>query len=268
MNILEEIIENKKGEVARRKELYPLPLLKESIHYTAPTVSLKEYLLRPDKNGIIAEFKRRSPSKGNINKYAKVEEVTLGYMSGGASALSVLTDADYFGGSNKDLSEARKYNYCPVLRKDFVVDSYQLKEARSIGADAILLIANALEKSHLDELAQEATELGLEVLFEIHSAKELEKTPGSEVIFGINNRNLETFEVSLQNSIDLLPLLPNSAVKVAESGIHSAQDVMLLKSHGFNGFLIGERFMKTPNPGKSCRLFIDEINALKQKQNA
>jgi indole-3-glycerol phosphate synthase len=260
MNILEKIVAQKRIEVGERKSLIPTALLEKSIYFNSPTVSLKSYLLRKDKTGIIAEFKRKSPSKGNINKYAKVDEVTLGYMQSGASALSVLTDEQFFGGSDNDLKQARKLNYCPILRKDFIIDEYQIIEARSIGADAILLIASVLSKEEIIRFSGLAKKLSLEVLLEIHNEKELEKIPNEEVLIGVNNRNLETFEVSLQNSIDLFPKLPNSVVKVAESGIKTPEDIALLKRVGYNGFLIGEEFMKTPNPSKACRTFIDAIH--------
>ena len=259
MNILEKIVAQKRIEVAERKALIPIALLEKSIYFNSPTVSLKSYLLREDKSGIIAEFKRKSPSKGNINKYAKVDEVTLGYMQSGASALSVLTDEQFFGGSDNDLKKARKLNYCPILRKDFIIDEYQIIEARSIGADAILLIASVLSKEEIIRFSNLAKKLSLEVLLEVHNEKELDKIPNEEVLVGVNNRNLETFEVSLQNSIDLFPKLPNSVVKVAESGIKTPEDIALLKSFGYNGFLIGEQFMKTPNPSSACRVFIDAI---------
>ena len=168
-NILDQIVAHKREEVAKRKEIYPVKLLEQSIYFNTPTVSLSKYLRRPDKLGIIAEFKRRSPSKGDINPYASVEEVSIGYMQAGASALSVLTDTHFFGGKNEDLTEARKFNYCPILRKDFVIDEYQIIEARSIGADAILLIAACLEKAEIKSLAALAQSLGLEVLIEIHN---------------------------------------------------------------------------------------------------
>lgn len=263
MNILDKILADKKEYISHRKTLYPEAFLKESIHFHSPTVSLKEYLLREDKSGVIAEFKRKSPSKGDINPYANVEEVTIGYMQSGASALSVLTDNKFFGGSDDDLRLARKLNYCPILRKEFVLDPYQIFEARSIGADAILLIANALEKQEIEDLAQLAVELGLEVLVELHHERELEKIPAADVLIGVNNRDLETFKVSLQNSIDLFPLLPAKAVKVAESGIHHPEDIARLRATGFNGFLIGERFMATSNPGKACRNFIESIPQIK-----
>jgi len=259
MNILDKIIATKRDFLAHQKSIVPEALLKESNHFSAPTVSLKQYLLREDKSGIIAEFKRKSPSKGDINPYAKVEDITIGYMQSGASALSVLTDSEFFGGSDEDLRMARKLNYCPILRKEFVIDAYQIAEARSIGADAILLIANVLEKNEIEDLAAQAIYLGLEVLLELHHESELEKLPSLDVLIGVNNRNLETFEVSLQNCINLYPQLPKAAIKVAESGIHHPEDVAMLKKVGFNGFLIGERFMAAANPSKACRSFIESI---------
>ena len=266
MNILEKIVAQKRIEVVERQALIPIALLEKSIYFNSPTVSLKSYLLREDKSGIIAEFKRKSPSKGNINKYAKVDEVTLGYMQSGASALSVLTDEQFFGGSDNDLKKARKLNYCPILRKDFIIDEYQIIEARSIGADAILLIASVLSKEEIIRFSNLAKKLSLEVLLEIHNEKELENIPNEEVLIGVNNRNLETFEVSLQNSIDLFSQLPNSVVKVAESGIKTPDDIALLKKVGYNGFLIGEQFMKTPSPSKACRAFIDVIQDQEKKE--
>jgi len=266
MNILEKIVAQKRIEVVERQALIPIALLEKSIYFNSPTVSLKSYLLREDKSGIIAEFKRKSPSKGNINKYAKVDEVTLGYMQSGASALSVLTDEQFFGGSDNDLKKARKLNYCPILRKDFIIDEYQIIEARSIGADAILLIASVLSKEEIIRFSNLAKKLSLEVLLEVHNEKELEKIPNEEVLIGVNNRNLETFEVSLQNSIDLFSQLPNSVVKVAESGIKTPDDIALLKKVGYNGFLIGEQFMKTPSPSKACRAFIDAIQDQEKKE--
>ncbi|MFT7612305.1 MAG: indole-3-glycerol phosphate synthase [Parvicellaceae bacterium] len=269
MNILDKIIDSKRSYVSHQKTVVPEALLKESFRYNAPTVSLKEYLLREDKSGIIAEFKRKSPSKGDINPYAKIEDITIGYMQSGASALSVLTDLDFFGGSDADLITARKLNFCPILRKDFVVDSYQIIEARSIGADAILLMASVLEKNEIEELSAQAISLGLEVLLEIHNENELDKLPSSDVIMGINARDLSTFTVNLQNCVDLFPLLPEASIKVAESGIHHPADVAMLREIGFNGFLIGERFMATSNPSKACRNFIEAIpNHKSQAQNA
>jgi indole-3-glycerol phosphate synthase len=259
MNILSEIIENKKIEVEEKKSLYPVKLLEKSIYFNTNPVSLKKYLLRRDKNGIIAEFKTKSPSKGAINPYANIEKISIEYMQAGASALSVLTDEKYFGGNTKNLTKARKYNYCPILQKDFFIDEYQIVEAKSIGADAILLIASALPKAKLESMAKLAKSLGLEVLFEVHNENELDLINEHIEIVGVNNRNLETFETDINQSIKLSSIIPNNLVKVSESGIHEVCDIIKLKSYGYNGFLIGENFMKTANPGKTCKEFIKRI---------
>ncbi len=259
MNILEKIIAHKKKEVAEKKAIYPVKLLEKSIYYETPVASLSKYIQREDKSGIIAEFKRLSPSKGDINPYASVERVSIGYMQAGASALSVLTDTEFFGGRNEDLTEARKFNFCPILRKDFIIDEYQLVEARSIGADAILLIAECLGKKQLAQLAKSARGLGLEVLMEIHSGEQLDKyTPEVDVI-GVNNRNLEDFTVSIQHSLELAGSLPKEVVRVSESGLDDPNAVVELKRAGFQGFLIGEYFMRQAEPGKACREFIRRI---------
>jgi len=259
MTILEKITNHKRTEIAEKKALYPTKLLEQSIYFNTPAVSLKKYLLRPDKSGIIAEFKRHSPSKGDINPYAKVEEVSIGYMQAGASALSVLTDKKFFKGSNTDLTEARKFNFCPILRKDFVVDEYQIIEAKSIGADAILLIAECLEKAAIAHFAKLAKSLGLEVLMEVHSKDQLTKISPDLDLIGVNNRNLATFEVSTQTSVDLFDHIPADFVRISESGISNPQTILDLKAVGYQGFLIGERFMATPNPGRACREFIAKM---------
>lgn len=259
MNILEEIIAQKTIEVKERKELYPVKLLEKSLFFPTKTISLKQYLLRPDKSGIIAEFKRKSPSRGIINAYASVEDVTIGYMQAGASALSVLTDEKYFGGKNEDVVKARKVNFCPILRKEFIVDEYQIVEAKSIGADAVLLIAACLEASQIDKLARFAKSFGLEVLLELHGEEEFDKlTPEIELV-GINNRNLKTFVVDTEQSKRFAAKIPNNFVKVAESGIDSPEVVKDFKVHGFNGFLMGEHFMKTSDPAKACHEFIKQL---------
>ena len=268
MNILEKIVAHKREEVASRKELYPVPLLERSIFFKSPTVSLRQYLLRSDKQGLIAEFKRKSPSKGHINRFAKVQDVSLGYMQAGASALSVLTDEHYFGGGSKDLEEARKFNYCPILRKDFVIDEYQIIEARSIGADAILLIAEVLSKEEVAILAGVAAGLGLEVLMEVHSEAQLDKVCDAVTAVGVNNRNLETFQVDLDTSRRLASLIPGDKVKVSESGIHSAADAADLRTYGYNGFLIGEQFMKTSDPKAACVKFLRELAELEAGRTA
>ncbi len=260
MNILDEILKEKRIEVDERKELFPVKLLEKSIYFDTPVVSMKEYLQRDGASGIIAEFKRKSPSKGDINKYADLEEVTRGYMQAGASALSVLTDKKYFGGENKDLTIVRKFNFCPVLRKDFIIDEYQVFEAKSIGADVILLIAEALGKEDVKNLASVAKSLGMEVLLEVHSRDQLSKLNDNIDLVGINNRNLKTFEVSIENSKAISKYLPKGFMKISESGINEPEDVMELRNYGFSGFLIGERFMKTPHPAQACKSFIDGLN--------
>ena len=259
MNILEKIMAHKAQEVEKRKALYPVKLLEQSIFFNTPVASLSKYITRPDKSGIIAEFKRRSPSKGDIKPYASVERVSIGYMQAGASALSVLTDQHFFGGSNEDLKEARKFNFCPILRKDFILDEYQIVEARSIGADEILLIAECLEKDRLAQLATTAKNLGLEVLLEIHSAAQLDKIPADIQLIGVNNRNLENFTVSLATSLDLISQLPSDVVKVSESGLNDPNAVVELKKAGYQGFLIGEYFMRHAEPGMACRTFVQRI---------
>ena len=262
MHILDKIIAHKRQEVVRRKQLFPAALLEQSIYFDTPVVSLREYLLRSDKSGIIAEFKRHSPSQGDINPYAKVEPTTIGYMQAGASALSVLTDERFFKGKNADLTEARKFNYCPVLRKDFVVDEYQLIEAKSIGADAILLIAEVLSADEVRRFTRTARQLGLEVLMELHSAAQLDKyTEGIDIV-GVNNRNLETFEVSIRTSLDLIERLPAAPVKISESGISDPQIILELREAGYRGFLIGEHFMRQAQPHRACAEFIRRIRSL------
>jgi len=263
-NIIQKIVDYKQKEVAANKERYPTKLLEETIYFQTPTVSLSDYLLRKDKSGIIAEFKRKSPSKGDINPYASIEEVTIGYMQAGASALSVLTDTHFFGGKNADLTQARKYNFCPILRKDFIIDEYQIIEAKSIGADAILLIAACLEKKQLDTLAQFAKSLGLEVLIELHGVDELSKLSAHADVVGVNNRDLKTFQVSIEHSIELFPKLPKDMVKISESGINDPNAVVQLRRAGFQGFLIGEYFMKNDHPEHKCREFIQRIQRMEE----
>ena len=263
MNVLDQIIAQKQKEVTERKSLYPIKLLERSTFFASPTVSFKKYLLREDKVGIIAEFKRKSPSKGMINKYADVERTSIGYMQAGASALSVLTDSEFFGGKNEDLTTARKFNYCPILRKDFVIDEYQIVEAKSIGADVVLLLANVLNASQIKQFAKFARSLGLEVLLEIRDKKELNSVNEFIDAVGVNNRDLKDFTVNISQSFDLVNLIPSDFVKVSESGIDSAKTIVDLKEVGFNGFLMGETFMKNSRPEIACANFIKEVSALK-----
>ncbi len=263
MNILEKIVEHKRREVTSRKELYPVKLLEKSIYFETPVVSLRKYLKRKDKVGIIAEIKRRSPSEGDINPYINVENLSIGYMQAGASALSVLTDKEFFGGTAEDLRTARKFNFCPILRKDFIVDEYQLVEAKSIGADAVLLIAAVLEPDNLLKLSQTAGTLGLEVLMEVHSGSELDTHLNDHVhVVGVNNRNLEDFSVSIDTSLELASKIPVDAVKVSESGISSPESIVQLKAAGYDGFLVGTHFMRHAVPQQACAELIGGVNKL------
>lgn len=263
-NILQTIFTHKRKEVEERKSLYPEKLLERSIYFNTEPLSLKKYLLRSDLSGIIAEFKRRSPSRGDINPYADPETVTIGYMQGGASALSVLTDDSFFGGSNNDLMIARKFNFCPILRKDFIFDRYQVVEAKSIGADAILLIAAMLDQTEIAMLTDLAQTLGMEVLLEIHEREELDKIPNDQVLIGVNNRNLKSMQTQLETAFDLMPFLPVEAVKVAESGISNPNTIKELKAIGYQGFLIGEHFMSHHRPPQACRKMVHALKTTPQ----
>jgi indole-3-glycerol phosphate synthase len=265
-DILAKIVDRKILEVKERRELYPVKLLEKSIFFPSRIVSLKKYLSREDKSGIIAEFKRKSPSKGIINEHVSIERTSIGYMQAGASALSVLTDREFFGGSSEDLSNARKFNFCPILRKDFIVDPYQIIEAKSIGADAILLIAAALTPEKTQELARFARqETGMEVLMEVHNQQELSSHLNDYIdIVGVNNRDLKTFEVNINTSIALADAIPDALVKISESGISKPESVLQLKKHGYEGFLIGEYFMSHNLPGAACADFIQRLKYLEQ----
>ncbi len=260
MQILEEIIAYKRKQVEEQKGLFPTKLLEKSIFFETPTVSLTKYLLREDRWGIIAEIKRKSPSQGIINDNVSIERISIGYMQAGASALSILTDHKYFGGNNQDLTDARTFNFCPILRKDFTVDEYQIIEAKSIGADAILLIAAALSPNEVKKLAAFAHSLDLEVLLEVHNAEELSSHYTPEVqLVGVNNRNLQTFEVSVETSRALAESLPPETVKISESGIFDVDVIKELKSLGYHGFLIGQNFMMHDRPELKCRNFIAQL---------
>ncbi|MEQ8626884.1 indole-3-glycerol phosphate synthase TrpC [Ekhidna sp.] len=261
MDILAEIVANKRKEVASSKELYPVKLLEQSIYFEGQPVSLKKYLQRPDKSGIIAEIKRKSPSKGNINKHVSVERTSIGYMQAGASGLSVLTDKKYFGGSSEDLKVARSFNFCPILRKDFMIDEYQVIEAKSLGADVILLIAAVLDKKEIEKLGSLAQSLGMEVLLEVHNEKELTNSVTDKVdLIGVNNRDLKTFTTNVQISKDLAEKIPGGFIKVSESGLSKPETVLELKEYGFEGFLIGETFMQTGRPEKAAKEFIRQLS--------
>jgi indole-3-glycerol phosphate synthase len=260
MNILDKIIETKKLEVANQKKVTSVEQLKKYPGFTRKCNSLKTNLLKKNTSGIIAEFKQKSPSKGEINFNVKVEDVTQGYVNAGASCLSVLTDYEYFGGTLANLAKAREFNpEIPILRKDFMIDEYQLLEAKAYGADVILLIAACLSKEKALQLAKKAKDLGLEVLMEIHNADELEIVNDLVDMIGVNNRNLKTFDVNVETSVELSKLIPSKFVKISESGLAGAAEIRYLRKHGFKGFLIGETFMKTENPGETCKKFISEL---------
>ena len=259
MTILDEIIEYKKKEVESCKSLVSIDELKTYDGFKRETLSLKSFLTAKDKTGIIAEFKRQSPSKGIINDKVKVEDVTTGYAQAGASALSVLTDFNFFGGAVDDLLKARAVNNIPILRKDFTVDDYQIYEARAIGADAILLIAACLTPEEVKHFTELAHSLQLEVLLELHAEEELEYVFEGIDVVGVNNRNLKTFEVNLEHSIALAKQLPKEMVRISESGISTVENIQYLKNEGFQGFLIGENFMKTDAPGMAFKEFVNQL---------
>jgi len=261
MNILEKIIETKKVEVARQKKAIPAAHLKKYPGYGRKCNALKAALLKHNSTGIIAEFKQKSPSKGEINFSVKVEKVTKGYADAGAAGLSVLTDYEYFGGTLANLAKAREANpEIPVLRKDFMIDTYQILEAKAFGADVILLIAACLEKEQAETLAKKAKSLGMEVLMEVHDSEELKMVNNFVDIVGVNNRNLKTFEVDVETSVKLAKLIPERFVKISESGLAGAETIHYLRKNGFKGFLMGETFMKTDNPGEACKKLITELS--------
>lgn len=260
MTILDKILENKKMEINRLIKSVTLGDLEGSSLFERKVVSLSGSIIDKSKTGIIAEFKRKSPSKGIINSFSTVEEVTLGYCNGGASGLSVLTDSQFFGGSNEDLISARRKSALPILRKDFIIDEYQVIESKSIGADAILLIAAALNNSEILKLSRLAGSLGMEVLLEIHEESELEKINQYINIIGVNNRNLKTFEVNTVDSEMLAEKISSAFIKISESGISSSQMIRKLKAAGYDGFLIGEKFMSTADPVKAFFDFVKDLN--------
>ena len=257
MNILDKIIEQKKIEVADSKKKVSLKELKDAELFTCKTISLKE--LVKSGSGIIAEFKRKSPSKGVINVKADVLEVAKSYEKFGASGISILTDHQFFGGKLEDILKVRNEISIPILRKDFMIDEYQFYEAKANGADVILLIASCLSPNQVHEFTQLSHELGLEILLEIHTEEDLSYFNKNIDLVGINNRNLKDFKVDLQHSVNLKNLLPKETLSIAESGIYSIEDFKFLKEKGFDGFLMGEYFMRNENPGIAFDEFINTI---------
>lgn len=262
MNILDTIVERKRTEVAERKQRKPLEVIKADALYTRKTISLVDGLSRPYASGIIAEFKRKSPSKGIINDRVDPVEVTKAYQAAGASAVSILTDAYFFGGHDQDVVRARQVLDIPILRKEFIIDEYQVHEAKALGADLILLIAACLSKEEVVRFSTLARSLGLEVLLELHDEDELEHVCATVDLVGINNRSLKTFDVNIARSLRMAGQLPKDKLKVAESGIDDPAQVKLFRENGYSAFLIGENFMKTNDPGMALHEFRNQIELL------
>ena len=256
--ILDEIVAQKRVEILEKQKIQSIEDFKNSENFNLPIKSSKASILDESKSGIIAEFKRKSPSKGFINKDANVKEVVAGYEKFGASVVSVLTDEQFFGGSFDDLIDAKNVLNIPILRKDFIVDEYQVYETKAIGADLMLLIAECLTKDEVYNLAKTAKKIGLEVLLELHSEDQLEKVNEFIDLIGINNRNLKNFEVDIEKSKQILKQLPEDLIKVAESGISDPETVKELRQAGFQAFLIGENFMKAEHPIEAFEQFVKE----------
>jgi indole-3-glycerol phosphate synthase len=259
--ILERIVTAKRSEVEMFKPKSPIDRFeKEGFFWNIRNRSLVQSLLLPGSTGIIAEFKRKSPSKGWFKtKELEVEPVVSCYNKA-AAGISVLTDDEFFGGDLDDLIQAKVISDIPVLRKDFIIDKWQIAESKAFGADVILLIAACLEPDEVKEFASYANSIGLETILEIHNEKELDQYCDEVSMVGINNRNLETFEVNMETSLQLISRLPSGKPAIAESGIDSIDSIVTLKEAGFKGFLIGEKFMKADDPGKAFNIFIDELN--------
>lgn len=259
MNILDKIIVDKRQEVASKKKQMPLSYLVNSPLMDREVLSMSQSIVKG--SGVISEFKRRSPSKQVINHRDSVIDVVRNYEKAGVSGVSVLTDTKYFGGSLDDLLQARDHLNIPLLRKDFMIDPYQVYEAKAFGADTILLIAAVLSSEEVSLLSQLAHQLKLEVLLEVHNEQELKQSDLDHIdLVGVNNRDLKTFNVSIEISKQLSSLIPDDKVKISESGISEVESILSLRDYGYKGFLIGENFMKTEEPGKSAADFIKTLN--------
>mgnify|MGYP001344326957 FL=1 len=259
MKILDKIVEDKKIEINKLLSNSSISKLENSHLFSRKCISLKESI-KNNNSGIICEFKRRSPSNQNINYISSLSDVVSGYEKAGAAGLSILTNKKYFDGDTQDMIDIRDISNLPILRKEFIISEYQVIEAKSIGSDAILLIASILSKEEIIGYSSLAKSIGLEVLLEIHSEDELYKISGDDIdIVGVNNRNLDTLEIDLNNSIELYGKIPSKFVKISESGISEVESILKLKEVGYNGFLIGEKFMKTNNPMESAYDFIKKI---------
>lgn len=261
MNILEKIVEVKRKFLSIKRSQYPIEYLEKSKFFNRKTYSFYQRISK-FSIGIIAEFKRESPSKGALNNYnLPVEKVILGYKKAEVAGISVLTDFTFFKGKEQDLIKARKIVQFPLLYKDIIIDEYQIILAKAIGSDVVLLIAEILSKKKIRTLIQTAKSLGLEILMELHSEKELYKINEEVHFIGVNNRDLKSFSVNLEKSVNLTKKITNK-LKISESGISNPYQITFLSKKGFNGFLIGENFMRTQNPGKWCEDFIKKINGL------
>ncbi|HKZ65333.1 MAG TPA: indole-3-glycerol phosphate synthase TrpC [Chitinophagaceae bacterium] len=264
MDILETIIAAKRKEIEKYKPLSSIERFrKEGFFWEIANRSLKQSLLAEGSTGIIAEFKRKSPSKGWFKtKELEVEPVVAFYNSKGAAGISVLTDEEFFGGDLDDLIQTKVIADVPVLRKDFIIDEWQIAEAKAFGADVILLIAACLSPAEVKRLAIFTKTIGLEVLLEIHNEEELEHICDEVDMVGVNNRNLKTFEVDINTSLNLINKIPEDKPAVAESGISNVETIVSLRKAGFKGFLIGETFMKEPDPGNAFSTFVTELKSI------
>jgi indole-3-glycerol phosphate synthase len=262
MTILDEIIAQKRIEIEQRKAATPVSVLEQMPDFKRLAISARDAIQDLHSTGIIAEFKRKSPSKGIINDRADVAETTHGYVKAGAAVLSVLTDEPFFGGTPADLQAARLANLgTPILRKDFIVDHYQLIEAKAWGADLVLLIAACLTPDEVSLLSQQAHDLSMQVLLEVHDEEELDRSLNVNVdLVGVNNRNLKTFTTSIDTSLRLLEHIPDTFAKITESGLHDADTMLTLFRAGFDGFLIGEAFMKTSDPAAALATLVSQYN--------
>lgn len=261
MSILAQIVIDQRIEIALKKKMMSQAQLQAMPHYNSKTISFAEGI-RQTSMGIVAEHKRRSPSKPQIKLHSRAAAVATGYEQAGVAAMSVLTNGQYFGGSLEDLLLARAACNLPLLRKEFIVDAYQIHEAKAYGADAILLIKACLNAEETDQLAKTAKEIGLDVLLEVHNLEELTQAPLTYVdVVGVNNRNLKDFSVDLNTSLTLAKHIPNDKVKISESGISSYDAIEKLSNAGFDGFLMGEHFMLQDNPGEAAQNFIQNYSS-------
>ena len=259
--ILEKIIQNKQKEIEQKKQNIPWNILEKRQFFSFPTKSLKNALIA-SKTGFICEFKRKSPSKGFFHSNIKAEDVVFEYEKAGASGISILTDETFFAGKNEDILEIRKKLQIPILRKEFILEEYQILESKSLGADVILLISECLTKQQIQKFTDFAHSLHLEVLLELHSKEELPKIYDKIDFLGINNRNLKTFSTNIENSIHMYPFLPKEIIKISESGLSRIESIKRLQEIGYKGFLIGENFMKEEKPGQKCREFIQNFEKM------